>query len=154
MRKEKALPDSRNCLRRAFLNHRCLHRRLILIYSCASSAGSLASSSWAGSFSASRAFMLRLIFLSFSFKVNNLRRNLLTDGKNIGGLRHMLSGDLGNMKQSVNARLQLYKRAEIGHTGNLSGYHGSNRIFLAGVRPRIGLRELHGKSEQSSAAYP
>ena len=41
----------------------------------------------------------------FAVEVNNLSRDLLSDGKYIGWFRNMLSGDLGYMKQCIYARL-------------------------------------------------
>ena len=51
------------------------------------------------------------------------------------------------MEKRINTGLQLNERAEIRHTGNPSRYHIACCVLLSGVSPRIGLRELHGKSD-------
>ena len=51
------------------------------------------------------------------------------------------------MKQSVNARLQLDKRAKIGHTRNLALNDSADRVLLRSGYPRIFIRELHTEGD-------
>ena len=82
MRKEKALPDSRNCLRRAFSITGVSPASYPYLFLCVLSR-------LTGFFLMGR-FLLSLQSLHAQaelsdvlIKVNNLRRNLLTDGNNI-----------------------------------------------------------------------
>ena len=75
--------------------------------------------------------MLRLIFLSASLKSTTLSSDLLSDAQNIRWFLNMLSGDLGYMKQSVYARLQLNECTEVSHSCNMTCYNVAYCIFLS-----------------------
>ena len=78
-------------------------------------------------------------------EVNDLSLDLLADLKDIRRLVDVSAGDLGDMKQSVNARLKLDERTEIGHACDSSVNDVAGSIFLCSVQPRILLRELQGQ---------
>ena len=59
----------------------------------------------------------------------------------------MLSGNLGNMKQSIDAGFQLNECAEISHTCYLAFYYVAYSVFVSSVQQRILLREIKGKSD-------
>ena len=54
----------------------------------------------------------------------------------------MLSGNLGNMKQSIYARLKLYKCAKVSHTCDTAFYYVAHSIFVSSVQPWILFREF------------
>ncbi len=62
----------------------------------------------------------------------------------------MLAGDLGDMKQGIDAGLKLNKRAKIGHPGNFAGDDRAGCILLSSTDPGILLRELQGKGDLCS----
>ena len=85
--------------------------------------------------------------MAIAVEINDLCLDLLVHLQNIRRLVNMFAGDLGYMKQSVNARFQLNECAEISHACNSSGDNGADTVLLGSAAPRILIRELHGKSD-------
>ena len=59
----------------------------------------------------------------------------------------MLTGNLRNMEQGIDAGLKLYECAEVCHSGNSAGHDRANSILLCCTNPGILLGELQGKSD-------
>ena len=80
-------------------------------------------------------------------EINDLSGNLIANLQNIRRLLDVLLGDLGNMKQSVNAGLQLNECAEISHACYLTGNDLAYCILLVSTDPRILIRELQRQGD-------
>ena len=56
-------------------------------------------------------------------------------------------GDLGDMKQGIDARLKLDKGAKIRHAGDTAADDVTNSVFLLSLEPRVLVGELEGEGD-------
>ena len=85
--------------------------------------------------------------LILAVEIYNLCLDLLTDAQYVRRLLHMLSGNLGYVKQCVHARLQLYECAEVCHSCYLTGNYIAYCILICSVQPRILILELQAQGD-------
>ena len=86
--------------------------------------------------------MLRENFFVFLVEINYFCSDFLSDFQCIRRFLNVLSGDLGNMKQSIYARLKLNECTKVSHTGNTAFYYVAYSVFVSSVQPRILFREF------------